>query len=152
MACKTRRFIAALGLALLACDPGFSIHATVIVPEAVAAAYTPDQRGLLLVTIDADGSSSERQGVAVICGEGGSFDASYGSLGTLPDAIIIAWITPLPADDERPCGAVSEDSMDYVGDFDAAADEDPQARETITAESGCNASNNGEAELTLAIP
>ena len=67
------RLIAALGLTLLACDPGYTVDVRIVVPDAVASAYTPAQRGLLLAQISPAEHETELYAITVVCGEGGSF-------------------------------------------------------------------------------
>lgn len=150
------RLIAALGLTLLACDPGYTVDVRIVVPDAVASAYTPAQRGLLLAQISPAEHETELYAITVVCGEGGSFTTGTGDLGYLPDTTVRAWIEPLPADDTRPCGEVPNADGDGIDDPDLSAytldDDEPQAREDIDGAGGCSSSNLADIELTIANP
>lgn len=145
---RRHHLAAALALAF-ACDPGFNIHAVVEVSAEIAAKYTKDQRGLLMVTISPDRYGSETAGLHVICGEAVTSDFGTGDLGGLPDTVVTAWIEPLPADDARPCGPVDNYLLD-IADFSLDED-DPQAREDIAGAGGCD-SNTADVTLAIAVP
>lgn len=94
-----RHLVAGLGLAL-ACDERYTVATTVTLPDEVAAAYTPSDRGLVVVSIRSDADRDVRV-VGVVCGEGDTYRVSTGGFGDLPEAEVQAWIEPLPADDDR---------------------------------------------------
>ena len=85
-----------LGLSLalsVACDTGYTIDITVTVPDDVAAAYTPENRGILMVTLNTDDGSS-RRAVTVLCGDAASFEVDLGGEGERKEGIVRAWIEP----------------------------------------------------------
>lgn len=147
-----RYLVAGLGLAL-ACDERYTVATTVTLPDEVAAAYTPADRGLVVVSIRSDAAGREVRVVGVVCGEGDTYWVSTGGFGDLPDAEVQAWIEPLPADDDRPCGKFTlpkESITRYTVDAD-----EPQAQASSEgSDGGCSDSTSGSVtiELTLAAP
>lgn len=134
-----------LGLSLalsLACDTGYTIDITVTVPDDVAAAYTPKNRGILMVTLNTDDGSS-RRAVTVLCGDAASFEVDLGGEGERKEGIVRAWIEP---GTDAPCGVVT----DLGVGSDASRDGDePTAGATVDAASGCEPDNTS-VELILA--
>ena len=143
--------VAGLGLAL-ACDERYTVATTVTLPDEVAAAYTPADRGLVVVSIRSDAGRDVRV-VDVVCGEGDTYRVSTGGFGARPDAEVQAWIEPLPADDARPCGKFTS-PKGAITHYTVDADE-PQAQASSEgSDGGCNDSTSGSVtiELTLAAP
>lgn len=143
------KFRLALALALpLACDTGFGIDATIVVPADVAAAYTKESPGLLVVAFAPEGQGSNHRPVAVICGEAfTSRVLELGGDGERPDSTITAWIEPTPAG--RPCGQLADTSPDE--DEHTLDDDAPWARTTVEAAEGCER-DAPSVSLTVATP
>lgn len=146
------RLHAALTLLFVAaCDPGGSIHVTVEVPAEIAAAYTGGGRGLLLVNIDSDGFGPTLRAVGVVCGAAVTWETGDAHTGGQPDAVVTAWIEPLPAENTLPCGLLPADVAEEFIEGATPAATDPQASIDAEAPRGCD-SHAFDVELTLATP
>jgi hypothetical protein len=91
MAYPTRKTILAALALSFACDSGHVIHASIILPKAIAAAYTPKQRGLLVASFShVDGG--QRRNIAVVCGDTTTFETEFSGDGERKESTIQAWI------------------------------------------------------------
>lgn len=142
MAYPTRKTILAALALSFACDFGHVIHASIILPKAIAAAYTPEQRGLLVASFShVDGG--QRRNIAVVCGDTTTFETEFSGDGERKESTIQAWIL---ADATGPCGPTGDDSdaSDREGD-------EPKGTVTVDAAAGCE-QDSTSVEITLALP
>ena len=138
-----RKLAVALALAC-ACDTGNSVAITVTLPEAIAARYSPEQRGLLFVALSTGDESVVH--TEVICGEKTRFEVDLGTDGERKDALISAWIV---TDGPGACGPDAPSGID-PDDYSLVGDE-PEDKLELAGASGCN-NNSTFAELILADP
>lgn len=142
MAYPTRKTILAALALSFACDTGHVIHASIILPKAIAAAYSPEQRGLLVASFShVDGG--QRRNIAVVCGDTTTFETEFSGDGERKEATIQAWIL---ADAAGPCGPIDDDfeAGDREGD-------EPKGTVTVDAAAGCE-QDSTSVEITLALP